>query len=323
MKNVRFNSGRIMLFTTVQNLQRLAQSKVFIMDGTFSSAPNGFAQIFTIHGSVGEQVHRKFLPFAHFLLPDKTEKTYRKSLKMIKNLAKEHKIRLDPDMILTDFEKAEIAAAQRVFKESTLKGCYFHFSKNLWKRLQKTGLTKGYNKFLKIQIAFRQTEALAFLPPEDVRKGLAALRGNAPRSMGDFFDYVDKVYVSGTQKVKRNGEIERTCPRYSPDFWSMKSNTENGYPRTSNSIEGFHNKFNRLIDKSASKFYAVVEAFRQEERSTSADYLRVLQDEPLSRTTAKNIKREQKLRKLVETYDKTDVPILEYLQAVALLLSKK
>lgn len=106
---------------------------------------------------------------------------------MIKNLAKEHNIRHDPDMILTDFEKAEIAAAQRVFKESTLKGYYFHFSKNLWKRLQKTGLTKGYNKFLKIQIAFRQTEALAFLPPEDVRKGLAALRGNTPRSMGDFF----------------------------------------------------------------------------------------------------------------------------------------
>lgn len=103
----------------------------------------------------------------------------------------------------------------------------------------------------------------------------------------------------------------------------MKSNTENGYPRTWNSIEGFHNKFNHLIDKSASKFYAVVEAFRQEERSTSADYLRVLQDEPLSRTTAKNIKREQKLRKLVEKYDKTDVPILDYLQAVALLLSQK
>lgn len=114
-------------------------------------------------------------------------------------------------LILTDFEKAEIVAAQRVFRQSTLKGCYFHFTKNLWKRLQKMGHTKGYSKFVETQMTFRRTEALAFLPPEKIAQGLAAVRSNAPRSMEGFFDYIEKVYVSGREKVSRNGEIQRVA----------------------------------------------------------------------------------------------------------------
>lgn len=87
LKNIQCNEGRIMLFTTIPNLTRLAKAEIYIMDGTFSSAPSGFRQIFTIHGSVGQDKNRKFLPFVHFLLPDKIEGTYKKALKLLKNIA--------------------------------------------------------------------------------------------------------------------------------------------------------------------------------------------------------------------------------------------
>lgn len=41
-------------------------------------------------------------------------------------------------------------------------------------------------------MTFRQTEALAFLKPQEVAEGLAAVRNSAPREMERFFYYFEK-----------------------------------------------------------------------------------------------------------------------------------
>lgn len=94
LRNIETENGRIMIFSTITNIKRLSLAPVFIMDGTFSIAPTGFKQIFTIHGCVG----KKFLPYVHMLLPNKAEKSYRKALRLLKRFAKENNIRLNPDI---------------------------------------------------------------------------------------------------------------------------------------------------------------------------------------------------------------------------------
>lgn len=320
LKNFTVAEGHIMIFSTVANLRRLGKAKIIMLDGTFSSAPDGFRQIYTIHGQVSRKAPKKFFPYVHILLPSKTETVYRKAIKALTRLTRFHGITLDPSVILTDFESAQINALKHAFPEARQQGCFFHLIKNFWKRIQKLGLTKQYSKCVKMQIAFRQTEALAFLQPKNVAKALDAIRVSAPQSMTGFFDYVEKNYVRGN--LKSNGR--RSAPRFPPELWACEEATLNGTPRTSNSLEGWHNKFNRLFKgQNPLKFYSVLKAFKEEERSTSAEYLRSLQGDITDRTDKKTEKKEKNLRMAIQTYHETNISLFDHVQALALILQNK
>ena len=74
---LHFDSGpndtkRIMVFTTLPGLDLLSGADDWFCDGTFSTAPSVFFQIYTIHASVeGILIH-----IVYALLPDKKEETY-------------------------------------------------------------------------------------------------------------------------------------------------------------------------------------------------------------------------------------------------------
>ena len=261
-----------------------------------------------------------FVPLAYFLLPNKKEATYEKAFKLLKRAAKQFKIKIDPPIVLTDFEAAEIKAVASVFPDASRRGCYFHLAKNMWKHIQKLGLANSYAKSVKCQMAFRQTEALAFLDPQEVDQGLAAIRASAPNTMKPFFDYFEKTYVLG--KMKSSGR--RGKPRFAPEFWSVKSSTENDMPRTSNAVEGWHNKFGGLFkDRTHCKFYEVLRAFQQEEHETSAKYLQNLQGDVLQRPNPKLQIKEEKLKKTLLRREIEDMPLFEFIQSIALILQNK
>lgn len=171
-----------------------------------------------------------------------------------------------------------------------------------------------------MQIAFRQTEALAFLQPKNVAEAFAAVRESAPQSMIQFFEYVEKNYVLGN--LKSNGR--RSAPRFPPELWASEDATVNGSPRTSNSLEGWHNKFNRLFKgQSPLKFYSVLKAFKEEERNTTAEYLRCLQGDIVNRTNKKAAKKDKKLREAIKTFYESDLSLYDHVQALALILMNK
>lgn len=58
---VKFEDGTILIFASAQHIRVLSKAAIWIMDGTFSTAPRKFAQIFTIHGSVEEGDNRCFV----------------------------------------------------------------------------------------------------------------------------------------------------------------------------------------------------------------------------------------------------------------------
>lgn len=309
-----------MIFSTAANLTSLGQAQILILDGTFSSTPKGFRQVFTIHASVGNDAARKFMPFVHMLLPDKAETTYKKALKLVKNAAAENGVTLDPRVVLTDFEKAEINAVKKVFPDAVQYGCFFHLTKSWWRRMQKLGLTGKYCKSIRMQLTFKQTEALAFLKPKNVPEGLAAIRASAPQSMQPFLDYVEKNYVLG--KIRSDGR--RGIPRFAPKFWSMRHNLLKGLPRTTNAIEGYHNKFNSLLKGGSDlKFYAVLNAFKEEEQSTSAEFLRYLQgDVPVYTSRMKKLQqKEEKLKQAIRS--SRDISMADHLLSLALILQNK
>ena len=69
----------------------------------------------------------------------------------------------------------------------------------------------------------------------------------------------------------RQGRIIVNPPKYPPEFWSVSSRTELGFPRTQNAIESWHNRFNILVGECHPNPYSLVEEFRKEEHSVSVE----------------------------------------------------
>jgi len=79
----RDDKTRVIVFTTEGNLRLLQSNREWLGDGTFDLAPKRvFKQVYTIHIIY----KNKDLPMVYGLLPNKTQKTYKKFFKMIKDV---------------------------------------------------------------------------------------------------------------------------------------------------------------------------------------------------------------------------------------------
>ncbi|EDS32851.1 conserved hypothetical protein [Culex quinquefasciatus] len=75
--NIATPDGRILIFSTASNMRHLSLAKIWLMDGTFVTAPTNFAQVFSIHSNINEGNVRRFVPLVFMLLPRKNEATYK------------------------------------------------------------------------------------------------------------------------------------------------------------------------------------------------------------------------------------------------------
>ena len=68
-----------------------------------------------------------------------------------------------------DFEMAAMNAIHHLFPNSAVKGCFFHYTQCIWRKVQEYGLAASYNKGLVPLVKFvRRLAALPLLKPEDV-----------------------------------------------------------------------------------------------------------------------------------------------------------
>ena len=123
---------RIIILGTQKNLEVLKNSQNWFSDGTFKSCPKLFSQLYTIHA----QVETKVVPCIFALLPDKTEETYVKLLRVLQSMIQNG----NPRNVTTDFELASIQAFLTVFPNSKNNGCLFHFGQCIFRHIQQIPL---------------------------------------------------------------------------------------------------------------------------------------------------------------------------------------
>ena len=119
------------------------------MDGTFKWSPKKFYQIYNI---IGKDEHSGIIiPLVFVLISNKSIELYEQVFQYIKYLLDKFNINIDlkDKYIMMDFEKASKKAFNKIFPEAHLWGCYFNYTKSLWKRTKKQGLVK---KDLKLDI---------------------------------------------------------------------------------------------------------------------------------------------------------------------------
>lgn len=125
-----------LIFACQQDLRILHESKHWICDGTFDYCPPEFSQTYSVHGFLKEG-----LPLVVALMLSKTRADYTKLFEVIKNaLCARHGTVGTLEVGHFDFEASAISAFEEVFVGATVKGCLFHFSQCLMRKLAELGL---------------------------------------------------------------------------------------------------------------------------------------------------------------------------------------
>ena len=124
---------RILIFSTERNLEILTNSTEWAMDGTFDIAPVLFTQVYSIHATFMERT----LPLLYALMPNKHQRTYQNLFTNVNALTRQN---AHPENVITDFELGAINAFRQTFPNARQVACFFHFSQNVYRRVQRAGL---------------------------------------------------------------------------------------------------------------------------------------------------------------------------------------
>lgn len=134
-----FEENRIIIFCSQETRKLIPLITEFFFDGTFKSCPRPFYQLFTVHGEVGSTAETtNVIPLIFVLMCDKKEKNYSIVFSLLKS-----KLGWNPSKIHCDYERAAINAIKREFPTVTIIGCYYHWSRCVWRKAKSMGFTKS------------------------------------------------------------------------------------------------------------------------------------------------------------------------------------
>ena len=81
----------------------------------------------------------------------------------------------NPSIVMCDFEKASRNAFISLFPYANIVGCWFHFTKALYEKVQKLGLGKLYQVNKEFKNWIHLLMSLPFLPEEEIRPTYLAI----------------------------------------------------------------------------------------------------------------------------------------------------
>ena len=177
-------------------LNNIKDSPHIQFDGTFYVVPKIFLQLFTLFIQVNDHT----LPALHILMTRKTEKLYIAAILAITELIPN----FNPIFAIGDFELAPRKALEDIHPSITIIGCWFHFTKAIYERILKIGLSKLYKTNKTFKKWIRNLMAVPFLPEEEIRSTyfslelpLLGLLDSAKELVKLFISYFNRTWING------------------------------------------------------------------------------------------------------------------------------
>ena len=257
-----------MMFGSRQGLEFLAKSKILLMDGNFKMAPPQFNQVYVFR-----------VPFkgsavscAYALLQNKARRTYTECFNALVNELEDLGLEMVVEKVITDFEIAVVKAVQSAFGPGLHQGCFFHFTQSTWRKISKLGHAELYKEDAEFRQYCCMLDALALLPLDKVKDGLAYLREIMPCDEAEeLTKYFDETYVNGVYKVRNVGttpdglpinRIVHTPPLFPPELWNVHLPTLSDDPRTNNLCEGWNNWLKNFVRQLHPHLYNLIDALK-------------------------------------------------------------
>ena len=168
-------------------------------------------------------------------------------------------------------------------------------------------------------------DGLAFLPPNDVKDGMAIIREQATEELLCLVEYFDSNYVNGVLRavVAANGHMRfrRSAPRFPPDIWNVHNATIQDIDRTNNQCESWNNAFKHLVGHANPSLWNVISCIGKDACMVAADVLRCDRGEPPQKRVKKATKtHQQRLKDLCLQYLRGDKSLEEFLSVIGQLI---
>lgn len=316
--NKNESDERIIIFATDECLRYLAESDEWYMDGNFTLAPTFFQQLYVIR----VQVRGIFITAVFCLLQNKSQKTYENVFNIILEKCANINLNPCPSILNIDFEKAVINAAKNILgNQIKIQGCFYHLCQSTHRKIQSLGLEKHYRENQFFSTFCRMLDGLAFLPVNDVPKGLLYLKSIMPQEANELMEYFDSTYIGGriiNNNNTRSNIIRRTPAAFPPSVWNVHEVTLNDGQRTNNQTEGWNHRFSKLVNRSHPSIWLLIEKMRLE---LGVDEVKIGQrdiGQPPAKKKKMYVDMQEKLKKICEEYNNNERSIENFLKCISL-----
>ncbi len=299
---------RILIFSTLRNLDLMAQSHHWFADGTFKVTPPLFSQVYTIHVIKYHNV----IPTVIVLMPNKTEASYNRVFNALKNLNGN----LNPRTIMTDFELASIKAFKRAFPNAEQRGCFFHLTQCVFRQIQQN--SDAYEKYKSdpdFALQLKLLPCLAFVQVNDVIEYFEELSDSSYyveniQLIGPILNYFEDTWIG--RFTRRN---QRQIPLFPIALWNCYAATLEDLPKTNNAVEGWHNSFNKLLGAAHPTIWKFIMGLKKEQSLNELKIEQYISGQNL--LSGKRIYKDtaEKIKSHVLNYPNSDR--MEYLRSIA------
>jgi hypothetical protein len=304
---------RIIMLTTIGNIETLRECTVYLADATFKVAPTLFYQLWVIHGLYKNAV----LPMIYCVMPNKSTEMYNKCLDQITNFG------LAPDIIITDFERAEINSLNRSFPNAQVHGCFFHYAQCIWRKLQDIKWAAKCQHDVEFAMDIKLFIALAFVRVADVNETYDDLLASFNGKYTDTFDTVDTqkadeffTYFEATWIGSLMRNNQRRQPLYAHAMWNCYEQTVQNIPRTNNNIEAWNRVFQETVGIHHPQIYRLIKEIIKEQGLTESKIARLLGGEDVSLySNAIYRATNQHIQNIIDDYDQRTS--IDYCRAIA------
>ena len=261
----------VLIFMSEFGKRILRASETFYMDGTFSTVPAPFGQLYTVFGDGGGQVD-KIYPCACTLLPNKKSDTYDQALFKLKQL-----LDYSPKTIHIDFEQAVIKSIKNIFPNCEIRGCFFHWKKSIYTNIGLKHCLPLYNDEEAFQVGVELIYSLSLLPTTDVVEGYDTVvlpffekeyAENA--SVDDFLGYIERTYIG-----KKRSDNGRGNPLFPLSMWNTTERILSDRQTTTNAVESWHSRWANSLGTNHS-IYSVIRGFMNEDSLARSKFQEVV-----------------------------------------------
>ncbi|XP_003748402.1 uncharacterized protein LOC100901000 [Galendromus occidentalis] len=300
-------NDRIIVFGSQECLQALKRNNLWLMDGTFRTAPQLFYQLYTFN-----VIENDFCYVALYcLLTSKQKRSYLRLLEIVKNLVGDD---CGVRFAMVDFEIAYIQAFSEIFPEVDIHGCYYHFCQSVWRRIQSIpAVCKKYRSDANYSFNIKQLMALAFVPTERVYEYFEILINSKffidnVSELDELLQYFRKTWV-GSRTAN-----DQKRPIFVEELWNCYGSLQSDLPRTNNAVEAWHRGFDSLIMCCNPSIWKFIEAIKKDNSITKlrCDQLDAGFDRPRKRRCYKDV--EKNLKVVAEKFGEKEA--MSYIRAI-------
>lgn len=247
------------------------------------------------------------VPLAYFLLPNKTKQTYCEMFELLKNYALTNGKVFSPQTFQLDFEVAALSAIEEKFPSAERKGCLFHYSQCLWRKVQQFGLVPYYDDRI-VHKFVRSCSALALVPLSRLDDGWLEIQADSPApdhpasaALERFKEYFISTWL----------ENDAVYPRA---LWNHYGNFG---PRTTNHLEGWHRYLNKRVGRTHVNIFDMVHELKHLETKYKNEMLMLRMGQRPPRQKRAYEALNQRLMGFVHDFETDRLPLINYIHNVA------